>query len=85
MKKLTGFIAFAVLALATQAQAQGWPTRTITLVVPYPPGGSSDLAGRLMADRIATATGQTVIVENKAGAGGVLGSVSVTTAASTLR
>jgi tripartite-type tricarboxylate transporter receptor subunit TctC len=70
-----------MLALATHAQAQTWPTRTITLVVPYPPGGSSDLAGRLMADKIATATGQTVIVENKAGAGGVLGSVSVATAA----
>ena len=66
MKNSIGLIALAVLALATHAQAQTpaqtWPTRTITLVVPYPPGGSSDLAGRLMADKIATATKQTVIV-----------------------
>jgi tripartite-type tricarboxylate transporter receptor subunit TctC len=77
--------ALTLLVLAPQAKAQAqtrsWPARTITLVVPYPPGASSDLAGRLMADKIATATAQTVIVENKAGAGGVLGSASVATAA----
>lgn len=85
MKTLAKLAALAVLALAPLAQAQAqepWPNRTITLVVPYPPGASSDLAGRLMADKIATATGQMVIVENKAGAGGLLGSASVATAAS---
>jgi tripartite-type tricarboxylate transporter receptor subunit TctC len=85
LKTLNGLIALVALTLATHAQAQtaaqNWPMRTITLVVPYPPGGSSDLAGRLMADKIATATKQTVIVENKAGAGGVLGTASVATAA----
>lgn len=81
MTRVATLAALAMLALASNAQAQGWPNRVITLVVPYPPGASSDLTGRLMADKIATATGQSVIVENKAGAGGVLGSASVASAA----
>lgn len=88
MNTLARLAALALLALtpASQVEAQtpsptpSWPNRTITLVVPYPPGASSDLAGRLMADRIAAATGQSVIVENKAGAGGSLGSASVASA-----
>ena len=52
------------------AKAQTYPSRTITLVVPFPPGGSTDVAGRILAARMAGALGQSVIIENVGGAGG---------------
>src|SRR5438105_15660570 len=55
------------------SQAQTYPSRTITLVVPFPPGGSTDVAGRILADRMAAALGQSVIIENVGGAGGSIG------------
>jgi tripartite-type tricarboxylate transporter receptor subunit TctC len=53
-----------------QAQAQSFPTRQLTLVVPFPPGGSTDVAARIMAERMRVPLGQSVIVENIGGAGG---------------
>ena len=50
-----------------------WPTRPIRLVVPFPPGGSADFLGRLLAEKITTATGWIVVVENRAGAAGNIG------------
>lgn len=64
---------FASLPLS----AQTWPERTIKIVVPYPPGGNVDGAARIIADRLQTALGQNVVIENKAGAGGLIGSESV--------
>ncbi len=62
---------FALVAPAhAPAQAQSFPTRPITLIVPFPPGGSTDLAARLMADKMGQALGQPVVVENMGGAGG---------------
>jgi tripartite-type tricarboxylate transporter receptor subunit TctC len=55
------------------SQAQTYPSRIITLVVPFPPGGSTDVAGRILADRMAAALGQSVIIENVGGAGGSIG------------
>jgi tripartite-type tricarboxylate transporter receptor subunit TctC len=63
----------ALLAAATPAQAQNFPSRTITLIVPFPPGGSTDVAGRIMAERMGAFLGQSVIVENIGGAGGSIG------------
>src|ERR1700675_2722253 len=66
------FIALFLAASAPVA-AQNFPSRTITLIVPYPPGGSTDVAGRILADKMGAALGQPVIVENVGGAGGSIG------------
>src|SRR6266850_1621527 len=65
--------AIALAACAAAAQAQGFPSRPITLVVPFPPGGSTDTAARIIADRMRAPLGQTVVVENVGGAGGTIG------------
>ena len=66
--------AFSLVAPAL-ALAQGvFPDRPIKLVVPFPPGGTGDLLGRLAAREMQSALGQPVVVENRAGAGGVIGS-----------
>jgi tripartite-type tricarboxylate transporter receptor subunit TctC len=70
MKKIAFAIALAVLASAAAAQAQTYPSRPITLVVPFPPGGSTDAIARIMAERMKQSLGQPVIIENVGGAGG---------------
>src|SRR5271169_3573238 len=60
-------------AISRIARAQTYPTRTITLIVPFPPGGSTDPAGRIVAARMAEILGQPVIVENVGGASGSIG------------
>ena len=59
------------------AQAQWNPTRAIRLVVPYPPGGGSDVAARTISERVSQKLGQPVLVENRLGAGGIVGTDSV--------
>jgi len=54
--------------------AQAWPAKPIRLIVPYPPGGSTDLLGRAVAAKVGEALGQQVVVDNRGGAGGMLGS-----------
>ena len=63
----------AVLALSGFSSAQEWPTRPVTLVVPYGAGSPADLLGRLLAQRMTEVLGQQVVVENVAGAGGTTG------------
>ena len=63
---------FAAAAVAP-VSAQQYPARPLRLIVPFAPGGGSDVIGRFMAQRLGTALGQPVIVENRAGAGGVIG------------
>jgi tripartite-type tricarboxylate transporter receptor subunit TctC len=71
----------AVLSSAYQASAQSYPTRLIKLVVPSPPGGPHEVVVRALADRMSSALGQTVIVENRPGAGGAIGARAVAAAA----
>ena len=67
--------------VAATAQAQTYPSKPIRLVVPYPAGGATDTLGRLLGTRLQEAFGQTVIVDNKPGAGGVIGNDAVAKAA----
>src|SRR3954464_10140536 len=74
--------AFAVLlTCAGGAQAQGWPNRPIRMVVPYTPGGYTDLMARLVGQKISEALGQPIVFENKPGANAVIGTDSVAKAA----
>src|SRR6202161_2562854 len=66
-------IALAVIAASAPVHAQEFPTRPITLIVPLPPGGSTDVAGRIIADKMGAFLGKPVIVENVGGAGGSIG------------
>ena len=66
-----------LLAFAPTAIAQGWPSRQITIVVPFPAGALSDAAARILQPRLSEALGQPVVIENKGGAGGVIGSTFV--------
>ena len=74
MRKLISAVALAAsFALAGSAAAQTWPTRPITIVVPFAAGGPTDVIGRLLAERMRPLLGQPVIVENTTGAGGTIG------------
>jgi len=68
-------------ANGTAAADAAWPTRSVRLVVPFPAGGATDHVARVIAQRVAQATGQPVVVDNRTGAGGTIGSAEVAKAA----
>src|SRR5215471_17424471 len=74
-------VVLALLFAGALSAAEDYPTRPITLIVPYPPGGGVDTMGRLMGQRLSDALGQQVIIENRGGAGGQLGTRTAVKAA----
>ena len=63
----------ALVALPRVASAAGFPDRTVRVIVPYPPGGSTDITARLVGERMGTAFVQRFLIDNRPGAGGNLG------------
>ena len=81
-KDIVQFFAAAILCmLASAVAAQNYPTRTIQVIVAYSPGGTGDFVARTLQEKLSAALGQTVVVENRAGASGAIGAHSVTAAA----
>ena len=78
---MKALLAGALILLAAEAQAQAWPAKPIKLVAPYPPGGQTDVVARYFAEKLTGVLGQQVIVENKAGAQGMVGAEIVKNAA----
>jgi tripartite-type tricarboxylate transporter receptor subunit TctC len=72
MKKLAVAIALTLLAGIAGAKAQSYPSRPVTLVVPFPPGGSTDAVARILAERMKAPLGQSLVIENVGGAGGTI-------------
>jgi tripartite-type tricarboxylate transporter receptor subunit TctC len=66
-------VALVLAALASVAAAQGYPARPVRLIIPFPPGGSNDIVGRMIAAQLGDRLGQQVVVDNRGGAGGTIG------------
>lgn len=69
--------AAALLGLVMAASAEPWPAKPITMVIPFPPGGTLDAVGRMLAQKLGQQLGQTVIVDNRAGGAGTIGASAV--------
>ena len=75
---------FIAVSATGSASAQAYPSRPITLVVPYPPGGATDAIARIIQDSMSQSLGQQIVVENIGGAGGMIAAASATWCSSTV-
>jgi len=78
---LAGSLLAACWASEAIAQAQSWPEKAVKLILPYPPGGATDLIGRPWADKLGQAFGHQFVIENRGGAGGMIGTEAAAKAA----
>jgi tripartite-type tricarboxylate transporter receptor subunit TctC len=69
------------LAMAMSAQAQNFPNKPIKMIIPFPPGGATDIVGRIVAEALSKELGQTVVVDNRSGGGGGIGAMAIAKAA----
>src|SRR5213076_3093085 len=69
------------MLLGSGAYAQSWPQKPVRFIVPFPPGGATDISARLLGERLTQIWGQTVVIENRGGAGGALGAAEAARAA----
>ena len=79
MKRLAAFVLAALFAGGALAQA--WPQKPVRFIVPFPPGGATDISARLLGERLSQIWGQTVVIENRGGAGGGVGAAEAARAA----
>jgi tripartite-type tricarboxylate transporter receptor subunit TctC len=77
----TALLAFLIAILSPSLHAQTWPQKAVRFVVPFPPGGATDVAARVLADKLTLSLGQQFVVENRAGAVGAIGTTEVARAA----
>ncbi len=76
-KTLRVVLAASVAMLCATASAQTYPTKSVNIIIPFPPGGTLDIVGRMLAQKLTEQTGQSFVVENRAGGGGTIGANAV--------
>src|SRR5262245_28731371 len=82
MKRVVAcFVAAVALVAVVPAFAQSWPSQPVKMIIPWPPGGGNDVLGRKLGEGLAATLGQPVVVENRAGANGMIGAEAVARAA----
>ena len=79
-RRALGAASLPLLGTASARAQQNWPSRPVTLVVPYAAGGSTDAVARILAQRLSTDLGQNVVVDNRSGATGTIGMVAISPA-----
>lgn len=81
MQRRSVLQAAALAGLSPLARADAYPSRTVRLIVPFAPGGTTDIIARIVSERMQGLLGQTMVVDNRAGGGGIVGATEIARAA----